>query len=169
MRLPPVADSLNSLLNVLQGSALGEAVRSAEYVYPVLEASHILGVALLVGPAFTFDLRLLGAGHRVVSVTTAARNLLPVSHIGFATAVITGLALLSAQATVVARTGAAPWKLGLLILACVNVVVFHFGIYRRVSQWHGAAVTPVFARIGAGVSLITWTGVIFAGRLLAYT
>jgi hypothetical protein len=164
-----VADSLNSLLNMLQGSALGEAVRSAEYVYPVLEASHILGVALLVGPAFTFDLRLLGAGHRVVSVTTAARNLLSVSHVGFAIAVITGLALLSAQATVVAGTGAAPWKLGLLILACVNVVVFHFGIYRRVSQWHGAAVTPVFARIGAGVSLITWTGVIFAGRLLAYT
>jgi hypothetical protein len=97
-----VADSLNSLLKVLQGSGLGEAVRSAEYVYPVLEASHILGIALLVGPAFTFDLRLLGAGHRFVSVTTAARNLLPVSRIGFAIAVITGLALLSAQASVVA-------------------------------------------------------------------
>jgi hypothetical protein len=104
-----------------------------------------------------------------VSVTTAARNLLPVSHIGFAIAVITGLALLSAQATVVAGTGAAPWKLGLLILACVNVVVFHYGIYRRVNEWTDAAVTPVAARVGAGVSLIAWTGVIFAGRLLAYT
>jgi hypothetical protein len=56
-----------------------------------------------------------------------------------------------------------------LILACVNVVVFHCGIYRRVNEWTGAAVTPVSARLGAGVSLIAWTGVIFAGRLLAYT
>ncbi|ASP74857.1 hypothetical protein CDO28_23730 (plasmid) [Sinorhizobium meliloti] len=162
-------DLLNSLLMLLQSSALGEAVRNAQYLYPVLEAIHIMGIALLVGPAFTFDLRLLGVGHCVVSVTTAARNLLPVSHIGMAIAVTTGIALLSAQATVVAGTGAAPWKFALLILACLNVLMFHYGIYRRVDEWTDAAVTPVAARVGAGVSLIAWTGVIFAGRLLAYT
>ncbi|CAN7742850.1 hypothetical protein [Variovorax sp. LjRoot178] len=162
-------DWLNSLLKLLQSSALGETVRGAEYLYPVLEAGHILGIALLVGPAFTFDLQLLGVGPRVVSVTSAARNLLPVSHIGFAIAAITGIALLSAQATVVAGTGAAPWKFGLLILACLNVLVFHHGIYRRVHEWTDVAVTPVAARIGAGVSLTAWTGVILAGRLLAYT
>lgn len=162
-------DLLNSLLKLLQGSALGEAVRNAEYLYAVLEASHILGIALLVGPAFTFDLRLLGVGPRVVSVTTAARNLLPLSRIGFTIAVITGIALLSAQATVVAGTAAAPWKFGLLILACLNVLVFHYGIYRSVNEWAEGAVTPVAARVGAGISLIAWIGVIFAGRLLAYT
>ncbi|PIO99449.1 hypothetical protein [Pleomorphomonas carboxyditropha] len=162
-------DLLDSLLKLLQGSALGQTVRSAEYLYPVLEATHILGIALLVGPAFTFDVRLTGVGHRVVSVTTAARYLLPVSHIGFAITVITGIALLSAQATVVAGAGAAPWKFGLLILACLNVLVFHYGIYRRVDEWTDSAVTPVAARVGAGVSLTAWTGVIFAGRLLAYT
>ncbi|MGE8440669.1 MAG: hypothetical protein ACN6OS_03700 [Comamonas testosteroni] len=162
-------DLLNTLLKLLQGSSLGEMVRGAEYFYPVLEASHILGIAFLVGPAFTFDLRLLGVGRSVVSVTTAARNLLPISHVGFAIVVVTGIALLSAQATVVAGTGAAPWKFGLLILACLNVLVFHCGIYRRVNEWADAAVAPVAARVGAGVSFIAWTGVIFAGRLLAYT
>jgi hypothetical protein len=162
-------DLLNSLLMLLQGSALGETVRNAEYLYPVLEATHILGIALLVGPAFAFDVRLLGAGQRVLSVTTAARYLLPVSHIGFIIAVTTGIALLSSQATTVAGTGAAPWKLGLLIVACLNVPVFHYGIYRRVNEWTDAAVTPVAARIAAAVSVIAWTGVIFAGRLLAYT
>ncbi|HYO83317.1 MAG TPA: hypothetical protein VES20_18070, partial [Bryobacteraceae bacterium] len=53
-------DLLNTLLMLLQGSTLGVTVRSAQYLYPVLEAIHILGIALLVGPAFTFDLRLLG-------------------------------------------------------------------------------------------------------------
>lgn len=162
-------DWLNSLLKLLQGYALGDAVRGAEYLYPVLEASHILGIALLVGPAFTFDLRLLGFGHRVVSVTTAARHLLPVSHVGFAIVVLTGVVLLSSQATIVAATGAAPWKFGLLILACLNVLVFHGGIYRSVNEWTDAAVTPVAPRVGAGVSLTAWTGVVFAGRFLAYT
>ena len=99
-------DWLNPPLLLLQGSALGEMVRNAEYLYPILEAVHILGIALLVGPAFAFDLRLLGAGLQVVSVTAAARFLLPISHIGFLVAVATGIALLSAQATVVAGTGA---------------------------------------------------------------
>jgi hypothetical protein len=160
---------LNSLLELLQGSALGETVRSAEYVYPMLEATHILGIAVLVGPAFAFDLRLLGVGHRIVSITTAARYVLPVAHIGMVIAVATGIALLSAQATVVARTGAAPWKFGLLILACLNVPVFHYGIFRRVDDWRDAALTPLAARVAAVVSMVAWTGMIFAGRLLAYT
>jgi hypothetical protein len=47
--------------------------------------------------------------------------------------------------------------------------VFHYGVYRRVNEWTDATVTPVAARVGAAVSLIAWTGVILAGRLLAYT
>ncbi|YCI06342.1 hypothetical protein M1D34_30525 (plasmid) [Ensifer sp. D2-11] len=79
-------DLLNSFLMTLQSSALGDVVRNARYLYPVLEAIHILGIALLVGPAYAFDFRLLGIGHRFVSVTTAERYLLPVSHAGLARA-----------------------------------------------------------------------------------
>lgn len=164
-----MSDFIHSLLRLLQDSELGQTVRSAAYVYPVLESVHILGIGLLIGPALTFDIRLMGVGHRVLSVTTAARTLLPVSHIGLAIVVITGISLLSAQATMVAAAGAARWKFGLLILACLNVLVFHLGIYRRVDEWTNAAVTPAAARVAAGVSLAAWTGMIFAGRFLAYS
>lgn len=162
-------DALNSLMMLLQQSPLGEGVRTGLYIYPLLEAVHIIGIALLAGPAFVFDFRLLGLGRGVVPVTTAARYLLPVSHIGLAVTVTTGLSLLSAQATVVAGAGAAPWKLGLLIVAGLNVLVFHFGTYRRVNEWDDSASTPIAARVAAGLSLVVWTGVILAGRLLAYT
>lgn len=160
---------LNNLLIMLQASPLGETVRNAQFLYPALEAIHIIGIALLVGPAFTFDVRLLGVGHRVMSVTTAARYLLPVSHVGMAIVLVTGIALLSSQATVIAGTGAAPWKFGLLVLAIVNVPLFHYGVYRRVDGWNDTAATPIAAKAAAAVSLISWTGVVFAGRLLAYT
>jgi hypothetical protein len=146
-------DFLHSLLMLLQASPLGDTVRNAGYLYPVLEAIHIIGIALLVGPAFTFDLRLLGIGQSVVSVTTAARVLLPISHIGL----------------VVAGAGAAPWKFGLLLLALLNVPVFHYGVYRDVDQWTNSKRTPLAARAAAGLSMLAWTGVVFAGRLLAYT
>ncbi|NNU85303.1 hypothetical protein ETC05_16280 [Geobacillus sp. BMUD] len=162
-------DFLNSILLLLQDSALGEAARSTPYLYPVLESLHILGIVVLVGPTFAFDLRLLGIGRRQISVTKAARYLLPVAHIGLTIVILTGIPLLSAQATIIADSGAAPWKLGLLTLAAINIAVFHNGVYRRVNAWNDAAVAPIAARFAAVVSLIVWTGVIFAGRLLAYT
>ena len=159
---------LDSLLTWLQGSVLGEAVRGTPFLYPVLESSHILGIALLIGPAFAFDLRLLGVGRHLVPVPAAARYLLPLSHVGLAVALATGVALLSAQAVVVAASGAAPWKFGLLLLAGLNVLIFHRGVYRRVEDWADVDVTPVPARVAAGVSLTAWTGVILAGRFLSY-
>jgi hypothetical protein len=162
-------DTLKALLLLLQDSALGAAMRSAAFLYPIVESIHIIGIALLVGPAFLFDLRILGVGRNTVSAMTAARVLLPVSRIGIAIAVLTGVALLSAQATSVASSGAAPWKLGLLILAGVNVLIFHLGPHGRVDRWEEAAAAPLAARVCAALSLILWTGVILAGRLIAYT
>lgn len=161
-------DWLEQILGWLQGSGLGDAVRSIPFLYATLESIHILGIAVLVGPAFAFDLRLLGVGRRLVSVTTAARYLLPVSHVGLAVAVATGIALFSAQAVGVAGSAAAPWKLGLLLVAGLNVLVFHRGVYRRVKDWGDADATPIAARTAAVVSMTAWTGVIFAGRFLAY-
>ncbi|EOE7356154.1 TPA: hypothetical protein ACKFMW_004306 [Enterobacter hormaechei] len=161
-------DLLNTWLMLLQDSAVGETVRNARYLFPVLESLHILGISLLVGPAFTFDLRLLGMGRRIVPVTLAARYLLPVSHTGLAIVVITGLALLSAQATVIAAAGAAPWKSGLIIVAGLNVLVFHKGIYRSVANWDLDVLSPLPAKFSALVSAFVWTGVIIAGRFLAY-
>ncbi|MDU1920101.1 hypothetical protein [Enterobacter sp.] len=161
-------DLLNTWLMLLQDSAVGETVRNARYLFPVLESLHILGISLLVGPAFTFDLRLLGMGRRIVPVTLAARYLLPVSHTGLLIVVITGLALLSAQATVIAAAGAAPWKSGLIIVAGLNVLVFHKGIYRSVANWDLDVLSPLPARLSALVSALVWTGVIIAGRFLAY-
>ena len=161
-------DWLEQVLRLLQDSPLGDAVRSTPFLYATLESLHILGIAVLVGPAFAFDLRLLGIGHRLVAVTRAARYLLPVSHVGLGMAVATGVLLLSSRAVGVAGSAAAPWKLGLLILAGLNALVFHRGIYRRVDQWADADATPIAARISAVVSMTTWTGVIFAGRFLAY-
>lgn len=157
------------VLTWLQDSALGAAVRGTPFLYPTLESLHILGIAILIGPAFAFDLRLLGFGRRLLPVRTAARFLLPLSHIGLLIALVTGVALFSAQPIVVAGSGAAPWKFGLLLVAGVNILVFHRGIYRRIDEWADAAATPIAARAAAGVSVTAWTGVLFAGRLLAYT
>jgi hypothetical protein len=159
---------LASALAALERSSLGEAVRATPFVYPSLSSLHILGVALLVGPALAVDLRLLGVARSVVPVTVVTRYLLPLSHLGFALAAVSGAALFAAGALTIAASAAAPWKLGLLVLAGINVSLFHRGVYRTVGQWDLHARPPARARWAALVSAVIWTGVIVAGRLLAF-
>lgn len=153
----------------LEDGWLAEAVRGTAYLYPVLESFHVVGIALLVGPAAAFDLRLLGLARRRVRVTTAADLLLPLSRLGFVIAAATGVLMFLPGASLLADRGSAPWKLGLLLVAGLNVLVFHRRTYRGVRAWDADEATPVAARAAAVVSLVSWTGVTLAGRFLAYT
>ena len=59
-------------------------------------------------------------------------------------------------------------SLGLLLPTRLDVFVFHRGGDRRVNEWAAAAMAPVVVLVSASMSLATWTGVVFAGRFLAY-
>lgn len=155
-------------LERIEGSGLGEIVRLTPHLYPILMGLHVLGIALLVGPAFAVDLRLLGLARNAMPVTVVMRYLLPLSHCGFALALVTGLSMFAGVAKTVGLSTAAPWKLGLLVLAGLNILAFHHGVYRSVAQWDLHAQTPASAKTAALVSATAWVGVIFAGRFLAY-
>ncbi|MET9440644.1 hypothetical protein [Streptomyces sp. NPDC006610] len=153
----------------LEDSWFAEAVRGTAYLYPMLESVHIIGIALLVGPAAAFDFRLLGIGRRALRVTTAADHFLRLSHLGFMIAAATGVIMFLPGASLIADRGSAPWKLGLILLAGLNILIFHRWTYRSVADWDEDRPTPVAARLAAVVSLTSWTGVTVAGRLLAYS
>lgn len=161
-------DMWQGFLAWLERTDLGEAVRMLPQAYPLLEALHILGIALLVGPAIAVDLRLMGLGGRMVAVTTVARNLLPLCHAGFAAVAFSGALMFAAIARQVGLSAAAPWKFGLILLAAINIAVFHFGIYRSVHDWDRYQKPPHAARAAGAVSAFSWIGVLIAGRYLAY-
>src|SRR6478672_8688422 len=56
----------------------------------------------------------------------------------------------------------------MLLLAGVNIAVYHLTIDRRQTEWNAARIPPRQARIAGLVSLTLWVGVIAAGRMMAY-
>ncbi|QIJ62453.1 DUF6644 family protein [Streptomyces sp. JB150] len=160
---------MNDFFSRLEGSVLAEAVRTTPFLYASLEIVHILGIALLVGPAVAFDLRLLGIGRDLLPVTVAARHLLPPARFGLLLALVSGSLMFVSGAATVSSSAAALWKLGLLLVAALNVAVFHTTTYRTVHRWDTTTPPPRAAKAAATVSLLTWTAVVAAGRLLAYT
>src|SRR5262245_64693220 len=110
------------------------------------------------------DLRLLGWAARVYPVRRLSSDLLPWTWIGFAVAIVTGLGLFITRASHYAANPAFQIKLLLLLLAGLNMAVFHFGVSRRIGDWDGATKPPPAAKAAAVISLVAWAGVVLAGR-----
>lgn len=95
--------------------------------------------------------------------------ILPFSIGGFIVVFITGLLLFWSEP---ARSYVNPWfrfKLVFLILAGLNALVFHLGIYQRMDMWDNDAIAPTKARMAGVLSLILWALVIWLGRQFAYS
>ncbi|WP_240722756.1 hypothetical protein [Poseidonocella sp. HB161398] len=164
----PLPEWLVMLLRDIEQSGSANAIRLVPHVYPILECIHILGIALLVGSAIAVDLRLMGVWGRRLRVTELSNVLLPLAHLGFGLVSVSGALLFTAVARSVGESAAAPWKFSLIGVAALNIVVFHFGIYRRISHWDGSAKPPIQARLAGAISAVCWICVLVAGRYLAY-
>ena len=125
-------------------------------------------LCLFLGMIALLDLRLLGAGLRGVPVSEVAGRLLPWALAGFVLMAISGGLLfysgpVRASANIFFRI-----KMGMIALAGMNAVLFHFTIYRRVADWDCDPTPPLRARLAGFCSLLLWSAVVICGRMQAY-
>lgn len=152
----------------LENSALGDAMRTGLWTYPIVEIVHIIGFVLLVGSVAMFDLRLLGLG-RSLSVQALGRHLLRWTLLSLFLVVPAGLLMFSAHPSDFIGNRIFLLKLSLIALAGLNALAFHSRVYRSVEDWDIGLEAPLAARLHAVLSLLLWFAVISCGRLLAYT
>lgn len=132
--------------------------------YLLVNASHILGIALLIGAILPLDLRLLGF-FRSVPVATLAPVLSRMAGIGLGLALVTGAWLFTVRPVEYARNAAFLWKLGLLALALANIALHH-----RSAAYARALAGDVTAAVRwhALASVTLWPGVLLAGRWIGF-
>jgi hypothetical protein len=142
-------------------------LRNSRWTYAVVNASHIVGIALLFGAIVPLDLRLIG-WWRSVSIRTLARILVPVAASGLALAIGAGLLLFSIRAVQYAETTLFQFKLALILCGVANALLL-----RKAKQWETAAhridtPPPVRLRVAGLLSIGLWLSVIICGRMLAF-
>jgi hypothetical protein len=59
-------------------------------------------------------------------------------------------------------------KMTFLLMAVLNVAVFHFSTSRTMPRWDQDTRPPIRARLAAGVSLALWAAIAVCGRMIAY-
>lgn len=157
---------ISTILQWLEDTALAAAIRQSLWLYPALEIMHITGIVMLVGPAFMFDVRLLGLSKKI-AVPALARYLLPWSRRGLLMIFPSGLLLFMTNAVTLGYDRVFWLKMLLLIVAGVNALLFHrFTLPGQ--HWNENMHVPLKAKAAAVVSILVWLAVIACGRLLAY-
>jgi len=156
---------MEEFLLKLQESDFGVWVSSAPTLlaYPTILMLHTVGLAMIVGPAWVLDMRLLGFGARMP--IEALRGAFRIMWVGFIINAATGIALFISEADEkgmkwIFWAKMASIALALIVTSRLRRVVF--GGDRNVE------VVPPQAKTLAVSSLALWFAAITAGRLMAY-
>lgn len=143
---------MEHLLAILEQSALGDAMRTWRWLYPIVNTAHVAGIALLFGSIVALDLRYLGMW-KSVGADGLARVLVPVAVAGFVLAILAGGLLFTTDARKYAAMPLFQIKLALISLGVLNALYL---ARNRATTW------------AALISLATWTGALICGRFIGY-
>lgn len=148
-----------------EATALGKTVQESLWLFPVIEAVHLLGLALLGGTLLVVDLRLLGLGLTSQRVSSLARQVQPWLTGAVVVLLATGLPLFLSEAVKCYYNDAFWVKVTTLPVA----IVFTFTIRRAVTLADEGRVGPSAARLVALTSLALWFVVAAAGRWIGFS
>ena len=143
---------------------LGQLVRDSLWLFPVIEAVHLLGLSLLGGALLMVDLRLLGLGARNQSIAEIERGARPWLVASVAVMLSTGSLLFLSEAVKCYHNPSFWVKITTLPFA----LLFTFAVRQRIASREGFA-TSWWSRLLATASLALWFTVAAAGRWIGFS
>lgn len=147
-----------------EASWLGQGVRQSLWLFPVLEALHLIGLSVLGGSLLIVDLRLFGVGlkrQRISDLAASARPWLVWSVVFMLT---TGTLLFLSEA-IKAYYNTSFWvKITTLSIA----LLYTFAVRERIIR-DKTLDTSLRTRLLGGVSLALWFTVAAAGRWIGFS
>jgi Family of unknown function (DUF6644) len=145
-------------------SAIGETIRNSLWLFPLIEALHLVGLGVTAGAVLLVDLRLLGLGLRRYPVSQIAKDAEPWLMASLTLMFASGFPLFLSEATKCYYSFAFWVKMTSLLL----VVIFTFTLRRRIVM-ADTSIAPLWGKLAALVSLILWAGVGWGGRWIGFS
>jgi len=157
---------MNAFVAWLESTIVSRTIVQYRWIWPLCEIVHFIGLTLVVGIAGFFDLRLMGFMKRVP--VSAARDLMPLAIAGFLLNLMTGAVFFIG--TPHQYVGNVAWwaKVFCLMLAGLNAMFFETTVGARTMSLGAGDDTPRSAKMVGAVSLASWLGVLYWGRMLPY-
>ena len=161
--------NIAAFLKALEATGLATKIRDSLFIFPLLEATHVIGLALVFGTIAIIDLRLIGLASSQRSFKRMYSDILKWTWAAFVLTGLTGALMFITNATVYYHNFYFRTKMLLLVLAGINMGIFELTIGRRVDSWDKDPSAPPLGRVVGVLSIALWIAVIFMGRLIGFT
>jgi uncharacterized membrane protein len=159
---------LQAIYEWLQNTSVADIIGQSAYLFPLIESLHVLSITVMMGTIALVDLRLVGLINRERPVSQVLREVLPFTSGAFISSVITGTLLFTSHAVQYMSNGPFIAKMVLMLVAGVNILIFHGVTQRTMRQWD-LGKPPLRAVIAGGTSLILWIAIVACGRWIGFT
>ena len=153
------------LFESLEQSAIGEAIRNSLWLFPVIEAFHLVGLAVIGGAILVVDFRLLGLGLRRQPVSRLARDMQPWVVGSLIVMALSGVPLFLSEAIKCYYSFAFWTKMTALFFA----LLFTFTIRRAVTAAPDGYFSALRNRMVAMTSIALWSTVGWGGRWIGFS
>jgi hypothetical protein len=162
--------SFDPFLKWLENTSIAQAIAESETLFPWIECVHVLAITLVVGSIAIVDLRLIGFASRDHAVTRLTKDVLPLTWVAFVIAALSGGLLFASKAMTYGHNFFLQGKLVLLVVAGLNMALFHVLVSRDVERWGSTPhTTPLPAKVAGACSLCLWVAVVAFGRWIGFT
>jgi len=160
---------LDGFCKWLQSTSLSLAISDHFWAIPLLQTIHILAIALVISSVFLINLRLAGVTGGDQPIDDVARRFLPFIWWPLPVLLVTGALLISAEPARSLENPSFAIKMSLVLAAIVLTIFCHRKLVARPRYWQTTLRGRMAARLIAFTAIAVWTGIVFAGRWIAYT
>jgi len=150
------------LLAALEQLPLISRLKSSFVAYPLVNAVHVASIGMLLTTVILMDLRILGA-FPALDRTAFIHLMRRLAGAAFIGALLTGLPMFAIRATEYAFNPAFQLKMGLLLLAGLNLLAM-----RLFASENGLPAKTAAARAIAAISLTIWPAILLCGRFIGF-
>jgi hypothetical protein len=149
----------------LEASALGVFIKDQAATFAIIEAVHLMGLALLGGTVLAQDLRLLNVVMRDVPSNVVTEQAHRWFKVGLWMLLLTGVPMLTGVATKCYHN---PFYWTKMIALAIGIL-FVFTLKQPLLRGDHAALKPVTLKLLALASISIWTLVAASGRWIGFS
>lgn len=165
---PSFTKSLSVFCVWLEQTPMSQTIQTTNWIVPTVQSVHILAIAVIAASALMIDLRLIGVFSADQPLKDVSERFLPFVWWPLLILLATGAVMITGEPARSLKNPAFQLKMALLVAALIVTALFQF-LQRR----DPAFGDPASGRRGAAatiavLSMLLWSGIIFAGRWIAY-
>lgn len=144
--------------------SVSRAINESSWIFPLVQAFHLVSLGFLAGAILMVDLRLLGRGFSQQPTARVAADARPWLIGSLLAMVVTGIPQFMSLATKEYESPYFRWKMLLLLIA----LIYTFTVRKRVAYAPDGRFGGAVSKAVALVSIGLWTSVAINGRLIGF-